>query len=187
MIAFFFNIYYTKDKIAFPEKGETMIALKIIDTQKMMQTLLSETTFDSFALQEASVTMDTTLFLDGRLNRAFFPEKKQPPASQSFSLYQDNRPLLSSYMKGELSPLSFKIVLQAPHDYMQKLLQSPELTIDPSSVKALILTFRFEHDMLTCLTGIAFHTFVPDKSLDTLWDNAVRKSLAHMQIAFEDM
>jgi hypothetical protein len=163
-----------------------MIALTIRDTQKMMHALFSSASFDNFALQEASATKDTALFLEGRLNREFFSSDAQPPTSQSFASYGSVRPLLAFYMQ-DAAPLSFKIVLQASDDYMQKLLGSPEFTADPSCIKALILTFRYEHGVLTCLTGIAFHSFVPDKSLDHLWDSAIRKSLSHMQIAFEEM
>lgn len=168
-----------------------MISLTITDTKKMMQTLLFSASFDSFSLQEASVTKDISLFLEGRLHAEYFTSEDYdatPELSErEFATWEQYRELLSSFIKGDKVPLSFKFVLQAPDSYMQKLLTNPEFTADPSLVKSLSLTFRYENGILTCLTGTAFTTFVPDKSLDTLWDRAIRKSLDHMQIGFEEI
>lgn len=168
-----------------------MIALQITDIKKMMQTLLFSASFDSFSLQEASVTKDISLFLEGRLHPEYFSSEDYDASPElsgrQFATWGQYRELLSAFIKGDKSPLSFKFVLQASDSYMQKLLASPEFTADPSLVKSLILTFRFENGTLTCLTGTSFTTFVPDKSLDELWDRAIRKSLDHMQIGFEEM
>ncbi|MBE5882120.1 MAG: hypothetical protein E7289_07445 [Lachnospiraceae bacterium] len=168
-----------------------MIALKITDIKKMMQTLLHSTSFDQFSMQEISVTKDISLFMEGRLHPEYFSseeiENYPQLTSREFSLWGEHRQLLAGFIKGDKAPLSFKFVLQAPDSYMQKLLASPEFTADPGLVKSLILTFRYENMTLTCLTGTAFRTFVPDKSLDALWDSAIRKSLDNMQIGFEEM
>lgn len=157
----------------------------------MMQALLHSASFDSFSLQEVSVNKDISFFLEGRLHPEYYtceelgncPELR----ARTFALWGEQKDLIASFIKGDKAPLSFKFVLQAPEGYMQKLLASPDFTADPSLVKSLILTFRYENMTLTCLTGTAFTTFVPDKSLDTLWDRAIRKSLDHMQIGFEEM
>ena len=168
-----------------------MVALKITDTKKMMQTLLHSASFDSFSLQEVSVTKDISLFLEGRNHPEYYSaeERSAMPElyAREFALWGEYRELLAGFIKGDKAPLSFKFVLQAPKSYMQKLLTSPDFTADPALVKSLILTFRYENMTLTCLTGTAFTTFVPDKSLDGLWDRAIRKSLDHMQIGFEEM
>lgn len=168
-----------------------MIALTITDTKKMMQSLLQSTSFDRFSMQEATVTKDISLFLEGRMHPEYFSsEEHSDPnsdASHEFAEWGRYRALIADFIQGDKTPLSFKFVLQAPDSYMQKLLASPEFTADPSLVKALILTFRYENMTLTCLTGTAFSTFVPDRSLDQLWDRAIRKSLDNMQIAFEEV
>lgn len=168
-----------------------MIALKITDIKKMMQTLLFSASFDTFSMQEVSVTKDISLFLEGRLHTDYYTSEElalSPMLSgREFATWGQYRDLLSAFIKGDKTPLAFKFVLQAPDSYVQKLIASPEFTADPSLVKSLILTFRYENGALTCLTGTAFTTFVPDKSLDQLWDLAIRKSLDHMQIGFEEM
>ena len=167
-----------------------MIALNITDIKKMMQTLLHSSSFDRFSLQEVSVTKDVTLFLEGRIHPEYFTsEELSEPGqslSQEFTSWGQYRELLAGFIKGDKDHLTFKFVLQAPDSYMRKLLASPEFTADPDLVKALILTFRYDNMTLTCLTGTAFTTFVPDRSLDQLWDQAIRKSLNNMQIGFEE-
>ena len=168
-----------------------MIALTITDTKKMMQTLLYAASFDQFSLQEVSANKDISLFLEGRIHEEFYTQEDRSNdpslAAREFAPWGQYRELVASFIKGDKAPLSFKFVLQAPDSYMQKLLSSPEFTGDPDAVKALILTFRYENETLTCLTGTAMRSFTLDKSLDTLWDQAIRKSLANMQIGFDEM
>ena len=168
-----------------------MIALHITDSKKMMQSLLHASSFDNFSMQEVSVIKDISFFLEGRRNPDYFtaedfdhhPELHR----QRFALWGEYREQIAAFMQGDKAHLSFKFVLQAPESYMQKLLTNPDFTADPSLVQSLNLTFRYESGILTCLTGTAFTTFVPDKSLDGLWDRAIRKSLENMQIGYEDM
>ena len=164
-----------------------MIALQIQDKKKMLQVLLESTSFDTFLMQEASVIRDSSLFLEGRIHPEYQPQKDSPVQTEGadFIPWHDVRTLLASYI-GKGFPLSFKFVLQAPAAYTQNLLKHAAFTGDPSTVKGLILTFRYEQEHLTCLTGISLTTFSMDKSIETLWDQGIKKALANMQIGFEE-
>lgn len=168
-----------------------MLALNITDIKKMMQTLLHSSSFDSFSMQEVSVIKDISFFLEGRLHPEYFSsedfDSNPELRARSFARWGEYREDIATFIRGDKTPLSFKFVLHAPETYMQKLLTNPDFTADPALVKSLILTFRYENGVLTCLTGTSFTTFVPDKSLDRLWDLAIRKSLDNMQIRYEDM
>lgn len=184
------DIYYTIYVTCY-KKEIIMIALHITDVSKMMQVLLTSPSFDLFSMQEVAISKDVSLFLEGRIHTEYYSSEDLSTnpnlASAEFAPWGSYRSLLSEFIGEGQTPLSFKFVLQAPHSYMQKLLTSPDFTADPSLVKSLNLTFRYENMTLTCLTGTAFRTFVPDKSLDTLWDQAIRKSLSNMQIGFEEV
>ena len=163
-----------------------MIALQIQDKKKMLQVLLESTSFDTFLMQEVSVIRDSSLFLEGRIHPEY--QVQQDPVQTEgadFVPWHNIRALLASYI-GKEFPLSFKFVLQAPAAYTQNLLKNAAFTGDPSTVKGLILTFRYEQEHLTCLTGISLTTFSMDKSIETLWDQGIKKALANMQIGFEE-
>lgn len=163
-----------------------MIALQIQDKKKMLQVLLESTSFDTFLMQEVSVIRDSSLFLEGRIHPEY--QAQQDPVQTEgadFVPWHSVRMLLASYI-GKEFPLSFKFVLQAPAAYTQNLLKNAAFTGDPSTVKGLILTFRYEQEYLTCLTGISLTTFSMDKSIETLWDQGIKKALANMQIGFEE-
>lgn len=163
-----------------------MIALQIQDKKKMLQVLLESTSFDTFPMQEVSVIRDSSLFLEGRIHPEYHTQQDPvPPESTGFVPWHNVRMLLASYI-GKDFPLSFKFVLQAPAAYTQNLLKNAAFTGDPSTVKGLILTFRYEQEHLTCLTGISLTTFSMDKSIETLWDQGIKKALANMQIGFEE-
>ena len=164
-----------------------MIALQIQDKKKMLQVLLESASFDTFLMQEVSVIRDSSLFLEGRIHPEYHPQKDQSTQKESpdFVPWHNIRTLLASYI-GKEFPLSFKFVLQAPAAYTQNLLKNAAFTGDPSTVKGLILTFRYEQEHLTCLTGISLTTFSMDKSIETLWDQGIKKALANMQIGFEE-
>lgn len=168
-----------------------MIALHITTIKKMMQTLLYSESFDSFSLQEATITKAATLLVEGRIHPSYYTQEEllnNPELSnREFVLFQEMRPLLGTYIKGDHTPISFKIVLQASDSFLKKLLNNPDFLGEPENIKALILTFRFENGQLTCLTGTSTRTFSLDKSIDTLWDNSIKKSLDHMQISFEEL
>lgn len=164
-----------------------MIALQIQDKKKMLHVLLESTSFDTFLMQEASVIRDSSLFLEGRIHPGYHPQQDLPtqPEITDFVPWHTVRALLASYI-GKEFPLSFKFVLQAPVAYTQNLLKNAAFTGDPSAVKGLILTFRYEQEHLTCLTGISLTTFSMDKSIEALWDQGIKKALANMQIGFEE-
>lgn len=163
-----------------------MIALQIQDKKKMLQVLLESTSFDTFLMQEVSVIRDSSLFLEGRIHPEYQAQQDPVQAEGTdFVPWHSVRMLLASYI-GKDFPLSFKFVLQAPAAYTQNLLKNAAFTGDPSTVKGLILTFRYEQEHLTCLTGISLTTFSMDKSIETLWDQGIKKALANMQIGFEE-
>ncbi len=168
-----------------------MIALHIDDINKMTTTLFKSTSFDQFALQEGSVSGKFSMFIEGNISPDYTSSEdaleNEAEKNSGYVKWLEVRPLLVSLFENDTLPASFKIVLQAPKSYMDKLLNDPAFGGDPMVYKALILTFRYEHGKLTCLTGISANQFTLDKSIDKLWDQAICKSLDHLQIAFTSL
>ena len=152
-----------------------------------MNLLLTSETFDRFSFEEGRLVTFYTLELDGRTVKEFFDESPGKPSElPEFVNWHDIRPVLLSQIAGKQTPVSFQFTLHADAGYTRRLIEKNELEIDPGLVRCLALNIRFEHGKLTCITGIAFTTFVPDKSLEKAWDSAFRKSLDLLHISFEE-
>lgn len=165
-----------------------MIALLMNDVKKTMHTLLMTNTFDSFRVQELTLVKDVSLVIDGHLHPEFYSENEllEDPSlgQQEYALYGSLRSMLTGFIQGSHTPLSFKFILHGPDSYRKNLTSNSSFTGDPEDIKALILTFRFEQGKLTCLTGTAYQNFTLDKSIDELWDKAICKAFDKMEIPF---
>ena len=72
-------------------------------------------------------------------------------------------------------------------DYLASILKEQDTTVTPQQIKALVLTVKYDGTTLTLITGTAFHTFIMDKSVDVLWDNAVKGFLDKREISYEEL
>lgn len=164
-----------------------MIACQIIDVKQFMNILLNSETFDKFSLEEGHIVTAYTMEIDGRMMPEYFDgSDEKPEVLPEFVSWRDIRPTIFAQIKGRRTPLSFQFTLHADADYTKRLIEKHELSIDSSSVKCLLTNIRYEHGRLICITGTAFTTFVPDKSLEKLWDSTFRKSLDSLHIHFEE-
>lgn len=166
-----------------------MIALEITNIKFFMNKLLNSESFDSFYLEEAVITTQNEFSINGRIEQSFYTKEElleNPALLKEFSLWKELRPLCFSLIRGNHTPVRFKLVLHVGERFLNKLLSDPLLTLDPSLVKSLHLIIKYEAGKLTCITGTAFHTFVMDKSLDGIWDSALKKSFSAMNIEYEE-
>lgn len=166
-----------------------MIALEISNIKFFMNQLLNSEAFDSFYLETASITTYNEFTINGRLERDFYTKEEleeHPALLKEFSLWKKLRPLCLSLIRGSHTPIRFQIVLHVGDRFLQKLLADPLLTADPSLLSSLNLIIRYESGKLTCITGTSFSTFVMDKSLDGIWDSALKQSFTAMGIEFEE-
>ena len=49
------------------------------------------------------------------------------------------------------------------------------------------VNIKYDGSMLTCITATAFHTFLPDKTPDLLWDHYVTNFLNDKELSFEEV
>ncbi len=167
-----------------------MLALKIKDVKHFMGKLLGTDTFDSFLLEEATIVSYNTFHIDGRMNRAFFTKEEWEEPSvrpYEFSEWKSVRPVIFDLIKGKKTPVSFRITLHLMPQFVAGVLKPAETTVTDDLVKALVLTCRFEEGALTLFTGTAFHTFLPDRSVEPLWDRTIRTFLTRKEIEYEEL
>lgn len=166
-----------------------MIALEIKNVKEFMNHFLGSEAFDSFYLEEASITTYNTFIIDGHTVNAFYegtdasgnPMEKPGP----FSTWKQMRPICFSLIKGNRSPVAFKFVLHAGERYLERLKNTPQTCANAGHVRALAVNIRFEGNHLKCVTGTSYDTFIMDKTIDNLWDGDFVSSLTALGIRFE--
>ena len=167
-----------------------MIALKITNIKQFMGKLLGSEAFDSFLLEEASVSTYNTFFIDGHQNREFYTAEEWEDATirpYDFSTWKTIRPICFDLIKGTRTPTAFRFVLHLMPKYTESVLQGGDTTVTPQQVKAFVLNIKYDGTDLTLVTGTAFHTFLMDKTPDVLWDQTVRQFLMKKEIAYEEL
>jgi len=167
-----------------------MIALQITSLKQFMNSFLGSDNFDIFLLEAASITTYNIFQIDGRQNQAFYTaEEWNDPTIRpyEFTRWKDIRGLCFDLIKGKHTPTSFKFVLQLCPEYIEGILKNEDTLIKASDIKSLVLTLKFDGSSLTLITGTSLKTFIPDKSIDTYWDNAVKRFLTKKELAFEEL
>lgn len=166
-----------------------MIALEIKNIKEFMNHLLNSEAFDSFFMEEASITTYNTFLIDGHIVDAFYEGTdalgNTLAKPSAFSTWKKLRPVCFSLIKGNRSPVAFKFVLHAGERYMERLKNNPETAFHLEQLKALTVNIRFESGSLRCVTGTSYHTFVMDKTIDNIWDGDFVSSLTALGIGFE--
>ena len=153
-----------------------MLAIQIDHVKDFMKKLLLQDAFDSFLVSEISITTFTTFSIDGQLHPEFFdPEKCEALRAENRSsiLWKEARPYCLSIIKGQQSPLSFHIVLQADSALTAHLSASASLSFSAEDIFGLFLNLQFRGGVLSVTTGTSLKVFTPDKSLDRAWDRFV--------------
>lgn len=155
-----------------------MIALQITSMKQFMNQLLVTDTFDVFLLEEAVISTACTFSIDGHINRDFFRgDGETPELSYDFRPWGEIKGLCFDLIKGKRTPLAFRFVLHLMPEKATALLAKEGSDVDPSLVKALVLNIRFDGTKAVLTTATAYHTFLPSKEPDAIWDKALMKYL----------
>lgn len=155
-----------------------------------MGKLLASEAFDSFLTEEASISTYNTFLIDGHQNKDFYTNEEWEDKEirpYDFTEWKQIRSICYSLIKGKKTPSAFKFILHLIPDYVPSILKSEDTAVTPQQVKALVLTIKYDGTTLTLITGTAFHTFIMDKSVDALWDNAIKKFLDKREINYEEL
>lgn len=167
-----------------------MLAIQIKDVKTFMSKLLSADTFDTFLLEEAQIHTFNTFTIDGHRNREFYTkEELEDPENfpYEYSCWKEIKGICFQLIKGKKVPTFMKIILhKRPEDAYTVLEEGGALEF-ADTLKAFVVTIKFDAGGLKLTTGTSFSTFIMDKTPDLLWDNAFRKFLAVKEIEFEEV
>ena len=155
-----------------------------------MTKLLSGSSFDSFLLEEASLSMQVTWVLDGKINKGFYSEEEWEDASTHpypLIAWSEVRGHMRELIRGKKAPAALSIVLHLRPDYCEKILTAQGYPQLKENIGAMVLNIRYDGSEVTLVTGIALKSFTLDRNADRIWDETMEKYLASREIGFETM
>lgn len=167
-----------------------MLAIQIKDVKTFMSKLLSADTFDSFLLEEAQIHTFNTFTIDGHQNREFYTKEELGDPEifpYEYSGWKDVKSICFQLIKGKKVPTFMKIILHKRPEDAYTLLEEGGALEFSDTLKAFVVTIKFDSNGLLLTTGTSFSTFIMDKTPDLLWDAAFRKFLTAKGIEFEEV
>lgn len=167
-----------------------MIALELTDVKDFMNKLLRSEVFDHFLLQEAAITGGATYAINGQITKGFYSEEEMEELHLTgcrflpFSMLRGN---CFDLIKGRKTPSAFRFVFLLSPENMHKTIASVGSSYKPSDVTGMYINLKFQNQLLSLTTGIAYNIFSTDKTLENAWDKMVVKFLKQNEIAFEEI
>lgn len=149
-----------------------MKAFTVENTKNFMAALLGSEAFDDFLLEKAQIKTYNTFDIDGRVIPEFYDDYE---FGYEFSMWKDMKKICFDLIKGKQLPVSFHFVLQFNPDKIRLLLAEEKCRVEAALVKSLTLNIKYINNEITVITATSFNTFVPDKSVDILWDEYVQE------------
>jgi len=167
-----------------------MIALELTDTKDFMNKLLKSEVFDHFHLQEAVITSGVTYTINGQITKGFYSEEELLNLHLigcrflPFSMLKTN---CFDLIKGKKTPSSFRFVFLLSPENMEKTISSVGSSYNVSDVTGMYINLKYQNQLLSLTTGIAYNVFSTDKTLESEWDKMVMKFLKNNEISFEEI
>ena len=167
-----------------------MIVLKLTDIKSFMNKLLRSEVFDHFLLQEATITTGATININGQITKDFYTSEEIEELQLEnyrflpFSMLRTN---CFDLIKGKKTPSSFRFVFLLSPQNMAKTITAVGSSYTPTDITGMYINLKFQNQLLSLTTGIAYNLFSTDKTLETEWDKMVMKFLKQQEIDFEEL
>lgn len=148
-----------------------MISENITNIKKIMAALLINNTFDKFLVTDVTITTYNTFHIDGHINTNYYSNEEYTEKGSPFlSSWETLRPFCYEIIKGNKTPLYFKIILCFSPLAIDSFIKKNNIDIDSENIKDLFLNLKFENGILTYTTGTSLSIFTLDKSLEKAFD-----------------
>lgn len=170
--------------------GGQMIALELTDIKDFMNKLLRSEVFDHFLLQEGVITSAATYTINGQITKGFYSEEEleelelQGCRFLPFSMLRTN---CFDLIKGKKTPSAFRFVFLLSPKNMEKTIAAVGSNYTPSDITGMYINLKYQNQLLSLTTGIAYNIFSTDKTLEAEWDKMVMKFLKQHEIEFEEI
>ena len=155
-----------------------------------MNKLLKSEVFDHFLMQEAVITSAATYTINGQITRGFYSEEELEELQLNgcrflpFSMVRGN---CFDLIKGKKTPSGFRFVFLLSPSNTEKTIAAVGSSYKASDVTGMYINLKYQNQLLSLTTGIAYNIFSTDKTLENEWDKMVMKFLKQHEIAFEEL
>lgn len=165
-----------------------MIQLIIEDVKKLTDLLFVQETFDRFLMSEAHFVTGITIDLDGTLNSDYYDTDELSVLSDRRTVtWGTMKKLCFQIIKGRKLPKRFRIVLKLAEADIPAWLVKNGLNTPSDAIKGLFITFRYENQLLSCISGTALSIFTTDKTLDQAWDKQIVRMFKSIEVACREV
>lgn len=167
-----------------------MIALELTDVKDFMNKLLRSEVFDHFLLQEAVITSAATYNINGQITKGFYNEEEIEELQLAdcrflpFSMLRGN---CFDLIKGKKTPSAFRFVFLLSPENMKKTVSSISSSYQSNDITGMYINLKYQNQLLSLTTGIAYNIFSTDKTLENEWDKLVIRFLKQHEITFEEI
>lgn len=155
-----------------------MIALTLPELKTATSCIFTKETFDYFLVKEITISTSNTFHVDGKLHQDYYTdEEKELLRDPVYSDWKTLRPFCYQLIKGKKLPQSFRLVFQLSGSNVEKFLQQYHLPCQALDISGLYLHFRYENNTLSAISGTSLNFFSLDKTIDTAWDEMIKRIL----------
>jgi len=167
-----------------------MIALELTDIKDFMNKLLRSEVFDHFLLQEAMITSCATYTINGQITKGFYSDEELKELQLEdcrflpFSMLKGN---CFDLIKGKKTPSAFRFVFLLSPRNMEKTVSAVGSSYKATDITGMYINLKYQNQLLSLTTGIAYNVFSTDKTLENEWDKMVVKFLKQHEISFEEI
>ena len=164
-----------------------MIALTLPELKTATSCIFTKETFDYFLVKEITISTSNTFHVAGRLHPDYYTdEEKELLRDPVYSDWKSLRPFCYQLIRGKKLPRSFRLVFQLSESNVERFLDQYHIPCQVSDIGGLYLHFRYENQILSAVSGTSLNFFTLDKTIDTAWDEMVRRILKLAGILFTE-
>lgn len=156
-----------------------MISEKITDVKKFMSKLLLSDAFNEFLINEVSISTFNTFTINGHINKDFFSKEEYENLNENkLSYWKDVKSFCYNIIKGNKTPLQFKIIFAINKQTVSEILNGLDTTIKYQDINELFLNIKFLQGQVTYTTGTSLNIFTLDKSVENAFDSYILKFIS---------
>lgn len=155
-----------------------MVNIHIEDKKDFTSKLFIKNDFDDCLLVEAAITTFNTYTIDGRIQKKFYTDEEYEALGRpELSKWSDMKKICFEMIKGNKTPVKFKIILKLPEEKTEDIVKEAGGTLTAEDVQGLILNIKYENDSMDCVTATSLKIFSLDKSVEECFDRYMERLL----------